>query len=117
MLYYSINGDHAQCALFCQWACQPEKEHGTMEAKTINSETKNLLGFASTRPSRTGQILSDPLALEARRVYEKAWFEQAGVSSETMKMYGAGLTGSPTGSKTRHELDDFVEDFGGGGPF
>ena len=83
-----------------------------MEVMETVSEKKNLLSFAGTRPSRTGQVISDPLALEMRRVYEKAWFEQAGVSAEVMQPYGAGLTGSPTGSKTRHELDDFVEDFG-----
>lgn len=85
-----------------------------MENITMHSE-RNLVSFASTRPSRTHQVLSDARDLEMRRTYEKAWFAETGVAPETLKAFGGDKTGSPTGSKAPHELDDYIEDFGGGG--
>lgn len=82
-----------------------------MESIHTNSE-RNLLSFAATRPSRTSQVVSDEHALEMRRVCEQAWFAEAGVDPEALKMYGVGRTGSPTGSKAPHQLDDYIEDFG-----
>lgn len=74
---------------------------------------RSLVSFASTRPSRTGQVLSDARDLKMRRVREKAWFERIGVTAESGMSFDLGKTGSPTGSKAPHELDDYIEDFGG----
>ena len=85
----------------------------SMKMETIVTDAeKNLISFAGTRSSRSSEVVSDAHALEMRRACEIAWFEQIGVAPDTMKLYGDGRTGSPTGSKFRHELDDFVEDFG-----
>ncbi len=80
---------------------------------TITTDSaKHLVSFASTRPSRTGQVLSDARDIETRRACEMAWFEQAGVAPEKIS-FAIGVTGSPTGSKAPHEMDDYIEDFNG----
>lgn len=70
--------------------------------------------FASSRPSRTTEVMASEQELAVRRVCEEAWAEQIGIDRSVFIANGWDRTGSPTGSKHLHELDDFVEDFGGG---
>jgi hypothetical protein len=70
--------------------------------------------FASSRPSRTSEVVASEQELELRRACEQAWAERAGIDMAVFVDNGWTRTGSPTGSKTVHELDDYVEDFGGG---
>ena len=83
-----------------------------METITGPSKKKNLISFAAVRPSRTEQVMSAPRDLELRRACETAWFAQIGVPAETLQLSGADKTGSPTGSKPPHYIDDLIEDFG-----
>ncbi len=68
--------------------------------------------FASSRPSRTGEVVASEEELARRRACEQAWAERAGIDLSVFVDNGWTRTGSPTGSKTREELDDYVEDIG-----
>jgi len=69
--------------------------------------------FASSRPSRTAEVLASEHEMESRRACEQEWAVRAGMDLSVFVTNGWTRTGSPTGSKVRGELDDEIEDYDG----
>ena len=68
--------------------------------------------FASSRPSRTGEVLCSDEQLAARRLREQEWAARIGMDVAALNAADILRTGSPTGSKPPHTKDDYIEDIG-----
>jgi hypothetical protein len=68
--------------------------------------------FASSRPSRTGEVLCSEEQLAVRRLREQEWAERIGMDIAALNAADVLRTGSPTGSKPPHTKDDYIEDIG-----
>jgi hypothetical protein len=80
------------------------------ETQSARSRSGEFVLFASSRPSRTTEVMASEQEMALRRACEEAWAEQIGIDRSFFVANGWSRTGSPTGSKTIHELDDYVED-------
>ena len=78
--------------------------------ETTTQQTNRYRLFATTRPSRTTEVLSTPEQLAARQSQEEAWAVKIGVDTAAIKAFGGGITGSPSGTKHPHEFDDEFDD-------
>lgn len=80
------------------------------DSSTVTPQTGNRYRlFATTRPSRTTEVVSTPEQLAARKDQEVYWAVQIGMDKDAMKAFG-GITGSPSGTRHPGEFDDEYDD-------
>ena len=77
----------------------------------LGADPKSFQLFVTSRPSRAVEVGEAEELMQARYDREMAWGAQIGMDVQALKDKGFTKTGSPTGTRTPHTFDDYVEDF------